>query len=119
MAKENAEESTGLTDEQISQRFEAVEKTQAEQGGTLDKILSIVSGAHQESSQVVKERLEDKPANSVAEEVQRELARRDQATKTEERDARLGKLEEAVKNLTEKPPSAPPRKIESLMGWHG
>jgi len=66
----------------------------------------------------------DKPADpgapaTVAEEVQRELARRDEAKKKAEADERLGKVETDLKSLTEKPPAAPVRKIESIMGWHG
>ena len=66
----------------------------------------------------------DKPAElgapaTVAEEVQRELARRDEAKKKAEADERLGKVETDLKSLTEKPPAAPVRKIESIMGWHG
>ena len=57
--------------------------------------------------------------STVADEVQAELARRDEAVKRAERDALLGKHEETLVRLTEKRPQSPRRKIEEIMGYHG
>ena len=57
--------------------------------------------------------------STVADEVQAELARRDEAVKRAERDALLGKHEETLVRLTEKQPQSPRRKIEEIMGYHG
>jgi DNA-binding transcriptional MerR regulator len=100
-----------------SERLDKIEATQDRQGTVLDKILTILSGTHKESQQAVEGRL-DAPG-SVAEEVQRELERRDKASREAERDALLGKHDETLKGLTEKTPEPPVRKIESLMGWRG
>jgi hypothetical protein len=81
----------------------------------IEVIRAAVTGVHKDSTTAVEGRL-DAPG-SVAEEVQRELARRDEAAKQEEKDRLLGKLDETVKGLTEKPPVTPPRKVERLMGW--
>jgi hypothetical protein len=81
----------------------------------IEVIKAAVTGTHRESQAAVEARL-DAPG-SVAEEVQRELARRDEAAKQQEKDALLGKLDETVKGLTEKPPVTPPRRVERLMGW--
>ena len=81
----------------------------------IEVIRAAVTGVHKDSAAAVEGRL-DAPG-SVAEEVQRELARRDEAAKQEEKDRLLGKLDETVKGLTEKAPQPPPRKVESFMGW--
>lgn len=57
--------------------------------------------------------------STVADEVQAELARRDEAVKRAERDALLGKHDEVLSKLTEKQPQSPRRKIEEIMGYHG
>jgi hypothetical protein len=108
------------TDEQPdtgSERLDKIEATQERQGTVLDKILTVLSGTHKEAGKVTQDRL-DEPG-SVAEEVQRELARRDAAAKESERDALLGKHEDTLKGLTEKVPEAPVRRIEGWMGWRG
>lgn len=78
-------------------------------------VSKITGGAHKDATATTQERL-DQPG-SIAEEVQRELARRDEAAKQQEKDALLGKHEEALKALTEKVPEPPPRKVERIMGW--
>ena len=86
----------------------------------IDKILGLVSSnspAHAEAEKATQERL-DAPG-SVAEEVERELARRDEATKREQREAEFGQVKETVAKLTEKRPMSPPRKVEQIMGYHG
>jgi len=69
--------------------------------------------AHATAQKVTQKRL-DEPGEITAE-VQRELARRDAASKQEERDARLGKLEESVTALAEKPPAPTVRKVTRIM----
>jgi hypothetical protein len=86
----------------------------------VDKILGIVSSksaAHGDAEKVTQERL-DEPG-SVAEEVQRELERRDEAAKREQREAEFGQVKDTVARLTETKPRSPVRKIESVMGYHG
>ena len=86
----------------------------------IDKILGLVSSkgpAHADAEKATQERL-DAPG-SVAEEVERELARRDEATKREQREAEFGQVKETVAKLTEKRPMSPPRKVEQIMGYHG
>jgi hypothetical protein len=85
----------------------------------IQDIKAMLTGAHKDAAATTAERLDDKPANSVAEEVQRELERRDTETKRREEQERLGNVEAAVKGLTEKPPAPPVRWIESKMGWRG
>ena len=86
----------------------------------IDKILGLVSSnspAHAEAEKVTQERLA--APGSVAEEVQRELERRDEAAKREQREAEFGQVKETVAKLTEKRPMSPPRKVEQIMGYHG
>ena len=86
----------------------------------IDKILGIVSSkspAHAQAEQVTQERL-DAPG-SVAEEVERELARRDDAAKAAQREEEFGSIKETVARLTEKRPESPVRKVEDIMGWRG
>jgi hypothetical protein len=77
----------------------------------------LIGGAHKDATATTEHRLGE--PTSVSEEVQRELARRDEAQKQAERDAALGRHEEALKGLTEKIPEPPVRKVERLMGWRG
>ena len=86
----------------------------------VDKILGIVSSnsaAHSQAEAVTQERL-DAPG-SVAEEVERELARRDDAAKAAQREEEFGSIKEPVAQLTEKRPESPVRKVEDIMGWRG
>ena len=86
----------------------------------IDKILGLVSTkspAHAEAEKATQAHL-DEPG-SVAEEVQRELERRDEAAKREQREAEFGQVKETVAKLTEKRPMSPPRKVEQIMGYHG
>jgi hypothetical protein len=95
--------------------------TIAEKIERLEDIVTNALGGHGQAhatAQKITQRRLGEPGEITAE-VQRELARRDAATKREEEAARLGRVEEAVKALAEKPPEAPVRKIEHLMGWHG
>jgi hypothetical protein len=82
----------------------------------IQDIKAMLTGAHKDAAATT---ADDKPASTVAEEVQRELERRDAETRRREEQERLGNVEAAVKGLTEKPPLAPVRKIESIMGWRG
>ena len=61
-----------------------------------------IGAAHADAEKATQERL-DAPG-SVAEEVERELARRDEATKREQREAEFGQVKETVAKLTEKRP---------------
>jgi hypothetical protein len=81
----------------------------------IEVIRAAVTGVHKDSTTAVEGRL-DAPG-SVAEEVQRELARRDKDAKDAELAAKVGTHDEVIKGLTEKPPVTPPRKVERLMGW--
>ena len=86
----------------------------------VDKILGIVSSksaAHGQAEAVTQERL-DAPG-SVAEEVERELARRDDAAKAAQREEEFGSIKDTVAKLTEKRPESPVRKVEDIMGWRG
>ena len=86
----------------------------------IDKILGLVSTkspAHAQAEKVTQERL-DAPG-SVAEEVDRELARRDDAAKAAQREEEFGSIKETVARLTEKRPESPVRKVEDIMGWRG
>jgi hypothetical protein len=97
---------------QLEQRVSTIEEK-------IDRILGLVSGrgpSHADAEKVTQERL-DEPG-SVAEEVQRELERRDEAAKREQREQEYGHLTETVAKLTEKRPASPVRKIEEIMGYH-
>ncbi len=80
-------------------------------------VQTILTALHGKSQEGVQAKL-DAPG-SVAEEVQRELARRDAQKQKDEHDAEFTGLKETVAKLTEQKPVDPPRKIEQLMGWHG
>jgi hypothetical protein len=98
-----------------------LDRLEAKVDAVIDRLGQIVGGAHKDATATTQARL-DAPG-SVAEQVQAELARADQAKRANEteaqRDARLAGVEEKVKGLTEKAPQAPPRRIERIMGWHG
>jgi hypothetical protein len=79
------------------------------------KIDALIGSLHKDAGATTNERL-DAP-NSVAEEVQAELSRRDKAAKEKEAAERLGKVEEVVGTLTEKAPDPVIRKVEKFMGW--
>ncbi|HMD25857.1 MAG TPA: hypothetical protein VKH61_17295 [Streptosporangiaceae bacterium] len=81
----------------------------------IDIIKAAVTGVHKDSTAATEARL-DAPG-SIAEEVQRELDRRDQATVQAQKEAEFEQVKAVV--LAEKQPLPPPRKIERLMGWHG
>ena len=98
---------------ELEQRVDRIERA-------VDKILGIVSGkgpVHAEAEKVTQAHL-DAPG-SVAEEVQRELERRDEAAKREQREAEFGQVKDTVAKLTEAKPKSPPRKVEQVMGYHG
>jgi hypothetical protein len=100
-------------DGQLEQRVTTIEEK-------IDKILGLVSSkgpAHAQAEAVTQERL-DAPG-SVAEEVERELARRDDAAKAAQREEEFGSIKDTVAKLTEKRPESPVRKVEHVMGWRG
>jgi hypothetical protein len=96
-----AEPSVAKLDERVG-RIEAAVNT------LIDKL-------HGRSQSAVETKLDED--STVAAEVQRELARRDEQTKEQERIAKLGELESTVAKLTEKTPTPPPRRVERIMGW--
>jgi hypothetical protein len=83
----------------------------------IEAIKNMLTGAHKDATATTQQRL-DAPG-SIADEVQRELARRDEAARKEEEQRELGTLKETVRGLTEKTPAPPPRRVERIMGWHG
>jgi hypothetical protein len=82
----------------------------------IDTIKSVLTGAHKDATATTRERL-DAPGDIDAE-VRRELDRRDARDKEAERDALLGKHDEAIAKLTEQTPQPPRRRIEERMGYH-
>jgi hypothetical protein len=102
------------TEPQVEERLGRVEAAVARIEQAVSEALG---GVHKDSAEVVEARLD--ADSSVAAEVQRELARRDEATRKAEEADRLGKVEETIAGLTEKTPLPPVRKIEHIMGWHG
>ena len=86
----------------------------------IESLKQIIQGkgpVHAEAQGATQARLSADSA--VADEVQAELARRDEAVKRAERDALLGKHDETLARLTEAKPQSPRRKIEEIMGYHG
>lgn len=84
--------------------------------GTLEtKVDRLIESLHSDAGKTTGQRL-DAP-NSVAEQVQAELARRDEASKQAEEKERLGKVELAIGALTEKQPEPVIRRVEKIMGW--
>ena len=99
--------------EQLDERMGRVEEA-------INKLRELLAGkgpVHAEAQGATQARLG--ADSTVADEVQAELARRDEAVKRAERDALLGKHEETLVKLTEKQPQSPRRKIEEIMGYHG
>lgn len=110
---EQASETTDPAPAEIGQRLGRVESA-------VQSILEIIKGKgpeHAAAQKVTETRLS--ADSTVADEVQAELARRDEATKRAERDALLGKHEETLAKLTESKPQSPRRKVEEIMGYHG
>jgi hypothetical protein len=81
----------------------------------LDRLKGGESAARGDAQQVTEARLS--ASSTIADEVQAELSRRDEAAKAAERDQLLGNHTETLARLTEKKPETPVRKIETLMGW--
>jgi hypothetical protein len=108
-----------MADEPVDGEAERI-RDLGELAAKVDRIEQVVSkflgGAHKDATATTEQRL-DAPG-SMADEVQRELARRDEAAKRDERDALVGKHEETLKALTEKVPEPPPRRVERIMGWN-
>lgn len=84
--------------------------------GTIETKLDALIGAlHKDAGTTTGKRL-DAP-NSVAEQVQEELSRRDAATKAQEERDRLGQVETKLGQLTEQVPEPVIRRVEKFMGW--
>lgn len=106
-----------MSDEQKTAEPQQEEAKLEERVGRIENAVeSILTALHGGSQKAVETKL-DAPG-SVAEEVQRELARRDQKAAEDRKDLDLKSLKETVAKLTEKKPESPPRKVEQLMGWH-
>lgn len=92
-----------------------LEKVAATVDKLAEKVELVIGALHKDAGTTTDDRLG--APNSVAEEVQAELARRDEATKKAEAERDLGNIKETVAKLTEKIPEAPVRRVERLMGW--
>jgi hypothetical protein len=80
-----------------------------------EKVELVIGALHKDAGSTTDERLG--ASTSVAEQVQEELARRDEATKRAEAERDLGNIKETITKLTEKVPEQPVRRVERLMGW--
>lgn len=80
-----------------------------------EKVDAVIGALHKDAGTTTDDKLSQ--PNSVAETVQAELARRDEATKKAEAERDLGNIKETVAKLTEKVPEQPVRRVERLMGW--
>ena len=87
----------------------------------IESLKQLIQGkgpVHAEAQGATQARLSaNENALNAGEEAVQELARRDDAIKKAELDARFGKIEQVV--LTEKKPESPRRWIEDKMGYHG
>jgi hypothetical protein len=99
-----------------AEHIASVQKLDERVGRIETAVTTLIAKLHGGSQQAVESRLDEN--SSVAEQVQAELARRDEKAKAEQHAAELGQLKESVAKLSEKPPETPPRRIEQIMGWH-
>jgi hypothetical protein len=104
-------------------RLDAVESELKEQRGILDEIRAALTGGEHQAhaaAQKHEERKLDQPT-TVADEIRAQLEERDrrQAAADEGKAAadRLAAVETSVREMAEKPPEAPIRRIERVFGW--
>lgn len=95
-------------------------QSEADRLARLEQELAALKGqAHAGSQQVVQERL-DAPG-ATADEVRRQLEERDRqraaAEKEKAGESRIAQLEQQIKEMKEKPPEPPLRRVERFMGW--
>jgi hypothetical protein len=103
-----------MADDEEAERITSL-NTLAEKVERIEQALAKVLGGGQKETPAAGA---PEPPGGIAEEVQRELSRRDDAAKQAEKYALLGKHDEVIKQLTEKTPEPPPRRVERIMGWN-
>ena len=113
----------GQGDDTLDQRVSSLETGQQSITDKVDQILGIVGkGEHtaHDAAQKHEEAKLDRPS-SVAEQVREQLDARDARERERQaaadRDGRLGTIEQALKDMTEKAPEVPARRVEKFMGW--
>jgi len=111
----------------LDDRFGAIEAEQQRQGTLLERIAGQLGGAEQRAhgaAQRHEERKLDAPTD-VADEVRRQLEERDRAERARADQDQAAQSDQAwragvdtkLAELTEKPPEAPVRRVEKLLGW--
>lgn len=107
----------------LDQRFAEVKTEQDRQRGMLEQVLGKLGGAGHQAHAAAQQHEQDKlnRPTDVADEVRRQFAERDQAAaadqaQTADKDWRAG-VDQSLAELREKPPEAPVRRVERLLGW--
>lgn len=117
---------TALTDEQINERFEALQKDTAENRTLLQRVLDALKGGAAPPAPP------PGPGGAAGTEeafraaIRRELEAAGAAeddkkfrTEAEATAASVAELKAQIAELREQPPAAPVRRVEGLMGWRG